>query len=524
MIFLILSLMKHLIPLSICLALFSCDGSKPKTAAVAQVEAAPAADDSAAQSADEAASLAASVIRINSTSQSWNPGQPWEKTPPRDLRSLGAIVAPGQVLTTGEMVADATYLELESPDGSRTAQAEIVAVDYEANLALLTVKSEEDRKTFFEGTRPFSLAESPSIGDALQIFQVEDNGTTLLTTGTLQSVDVASSFLPNQSFLTYLVKASMQGAASSFSLPVVKGGALVGILLSYDSGDQISDVLSTDVVAHFLANAKEGKYAGFPSLGVAITRTEDPSFRKFLKLTPEQGGLYISTVRPGGAADLAGIKKGDVLLSAAGFPIDKRGYYQHPNYGSVFWGHLVRGESATGDEIKLGIQRDGQPMEITATLTREEPEDHLVPDYRFDRAPNFLVKGGFIFQELSRPVLEAFGKDWSSRAPLNLLDAYENPEKYEDKLQRVIFLSGSIPTPATVGYESLRNLIVKKVNGIEIDSMKTLIEAFDKPSADNIHSIEFLEENFTAYLDEEISTMVDGALLQRGLTRLSRAE
>lgn len=513
--------MKQFFPIALALALASCK----------QAPATPPAEEKAATNpapvpevVEAPPSLAKSVIRINSTSQAWNPGQPWEKIPPRNLRSLGAIVAPGQVLTTGEMVADATYLELESTDGSRTAQAEIVAVDYEANLALLTVKSEEEREAFFKDTQPLALAEPPSIGDSLQIFQVEDNGTSLLTNGTLQSVDVATSFLPNQSFLTYLVKASMQGAASSFTLPVIKDGALVGILLSYDSDDQISDVLSTDVISHFLANAKDGEYAGFPSLGISITRTEDPSFRKFLKLNPDQGGIYISTVRTGGAADLAGIKKGDVLLSAAGFPIDKRGYYQHPNYGSVFWGHLIRGDSSTGDEIKLGILRDGQPMEITATLTREEPEDHLVPDYRFDRAPNFLVKGGFIFQELSRPVLEAFGKDWSSRAPLNLLDAYENPEKYEDKAKRVIFLSGAIPTPATVGYESLRNLIVKKVNGVEIDSMKTLIDAFGKPSADNIHSIEFLEENFTIYLDESVSTMVDSALLQRGLSRLSRAE
>ena len=513
--------MKQLFPIALALALASCRQAPvtPPAAENAATDAVPVPEV-----VEAPASLAKSVIRINSTSQAWNPGQPWEKIPPRNLRSLGAIVAPGQVLTTGEMVADATYLELESTDGSRTAQAEIVAVDYEANLALLTVKSEEERETFFKDTQPLALAEPPSIGDSLQIFQVEDNGTSLLTNGTLQSVDVATSFLPNQSFLTYLVKASMQGAASSFTLPVMRDGALAGILLSYDSEDQISDVLSTDVISHFLANAKDGEYAGFPSLGISITRTEDPSFRKFLKLTPDQGGIFISTVRTGGAADLAGIKKGDVLLSAAGFAIDKRGYYQHPNYGSVFWGHLIRGESSTGDEIKLGILRDGQPMEITATLTREEPEDHLVPAYRFDRAPNFLVKGGFIFQELSRPVLEAFGKDWSSRAPLNLLDAYENPEKYEDKAKRVIFLSGAIPTPATVGYESLRNLIVKKVNGVEIDSMKTLIDAFGKPSADNIHSIEFLEENFTIYLDESVSTMVDSALLQRGLSRLSRAE
>ena len=54
--------------------------------------------------------------------------------------------------------------------------------------------------------------------------------------------------------------------------------------------------------------------------------------------------------------------------------------------------------------------------------------------------------------------------------------------------------------------------------------MKTLIDAFEKPNADGLHSIEFMEEDFTVYLDENISTTVDSALLQRGLNRLSRAE
>jgi hypothetical protein len=54
--------------------------------------------------------------------------------------------------------------------------------------------------------------------------------------------------------------------------------------------------------------------------------------------------------------------------------------------------------------------------------------------------------------------------------------------------------------------------------------MKTLIGAFDTPDENNLHSIEFLEENFTLYLDEGISNEVDGMLLQRGLNSLSRAE
>lgn len=507
--------MKYLPLLAFCLALSAC--KERVITRLDPVENTPG-------EASETINLTQSVIRINSTSQSWNPGQPWEKNPPQSLRSLGAIVSPGQVLTSAEVVADATYLELEHPDGARTLEAKIIAVDYEANLALLSAKYEEESTDFFSNTTPLTLADPPTIGDTLQVFQVEENGTHLLTQGTLQSVAVTGSFLPRQAFLTYLIKASMQSAASSFSLPVIKDQKLAGILLSYDSDEQLSDVLSVDVISRFLKNATKAPYTGFPSLGVAVARTTDPSFRHFLKLTDDQGGLYVSSVRPRGAAALAGIKEGDVILTAASFPIDRRGDYLHPTYGTVSWGHLIRGEHSTGDSITLSILRNGTPLELTATLTREEPGDTLVPEYQFDRPPNFLVKGGFIFQELTRPVLEAFGKEWTSRAPLNLLDAYENPEKYEETRQRVIFLSGSIPTPATVGYERLRNLIVKNVNGIEIDSMKTLIDAFDKPGPNNLHSIEFLEENFTVYLDETISTSVDTALLQRGLTRLSRAE
>jgi S1-C subfamily serine protease len=482
------------------------------------------APDSTKSTAVENNEIVRSAVRVNSTSQSWSPAQPWQKNPPSSLRSLGMIVKPGQVLTSAEMVADATYLELELIDGSKTAEAKTIAVDYEANLALLAVKSDEDAEAFFANTTPISLGSPPTIGDQLQILQIEDNGTPLMTDGKLQSVEVSASFLSGQSFLGYLVKASMQSAASSFSLPVIHDNELAGILVSYDSKDQISDVLSVDLIEHFLADAVDGDYAGFPSLGVSIAVTKDPLFRDFLKLTPEQGGIYISKVRTGGSADQAGVKEGDVLLAADGFPIDRLGYYKHPNYGSVFWGHLVKGEKSAGDTIKLTILRNGEPQEITASLSREEPTDVLVPQYQFDRAPNFLVKGGLIFQELNRPLLEAYGKEWTSRAPLNLLDAYENPEKYQDKFDRLIFLSGSIATPATVGYESLRNLIVKKVNGVEIKDMKSLIEAFRKPGQGNLHSIEFLDEDFTVHLDESISNMVDAALLQRGLNTLSRAE
>ena len=464
-----------------------------------------------------------SLVRINSTQQSWNIWQPWEKSPPRTRRALAGVVGPQHVLTTAELVTDATYLEFESCDGTRFSPAKVIAADYEANLALLGPANETEGTAFFASLVPFKIAEPAPIGTPLSIVQIEENGVAIETAGTLQSVDLIANFLQGHSFLTYRVKASMQDATGSYSLPVLRDNKLAGVLFSYNTKDQLCDVASTDILSRFIREASAGNYIGLPSLGISIARTEDPSFRQWLKIPNDSGGIYIQSVRKKMAADLAGVKKGDVLLAVDGSPIDRRGYYDHPTYGKLLWGHMIRGTRSVGDTITLSILRDGKPLEIKATLNRESEQTRLVPNHLFGKAPNFLVKGGLVFQELSRPLLEGFGEDWKSRAPLNLLDALENPEKYEESMQRVILLTGVIPTPATVGYESLRNLIVTKVNGKPIKNIQSLISAFED-DVPTTHSIEFNEENLTINLDEEMSSAIDSQLLQRGIKRLSRSE
>ncbi len=465
----------------------------------------------------------ASIIRVNSTRQAWNPWQPWEKNPPDQRRALAALIAPMRVVTTAELVANASNLEFESADGSRFTPAKVIVADYEANLALLGPTSDDAGAVFFEGMQIMELASPPTIGDTLEVLQLEDNGQPILTPGLLQSVTLSSNLLPRHSFLTYLLKASMRSASSSYTLPVLQGKKLAGVLLSYNSGDQLCDVVSTDILTRFVQEAGSGDYKGLPNLGISVTRAEDPLFRQWLGLREDQGGIYIRSVRPGTAAAKAGVKNGDVLLAVDEQQINRRGFYQHPLYGSLSWGHLIRGGKSAGDSVTLNLLREGSEIDLRVTLERDSDESRLVPDQMFDLAPNYLVKGGLVFQELSRPLLESFGDDWRSRAPLNLLDTFENPDRYEESMRRVVFLSGSIPTPATVGYERLRNLIVRKVNGVPIRDMQSLIRAFDGHD-DEIHAIEFNDENLTIHLDDNVATMVDSQLLERGINRLSRVE
>ncbi len=462
--------------------------------------------------------LTRSVVRVNTTYQRWNPGQPWEKLDPRQRRSLGAVIGGSKVLTTAEMVADSNFIELETSDGLKLTPATVEAVDYEANLALLSTDDEEFTKDLI----PLDLAEIAKPGDGLDIIQIEDNGIPLITHGTIQSVDVVTNFLPGQYFLNYVLKASMQTAASSFSLPALREGKLAGFLTSYSSSDQVSDITATEIIRHFLKDAADGAYAGFPSLGIATASLDDPKFRAWLDLNPTDGGIYVSNVARNGAAEAAGVKVGDVITSIDGHEVDQTGYFKHPVYGRLFWSHLVRGAHPVGTTIPLELVREGEPLTVEVTLSLREPA--LVPMHTFGEEPRFLVKGGMVFQELTRPLLKSFGKDWQETAPLNLLEPFEYPEPFEERMDRVVFLAGVIPTPATIGYESLRHLIVAEVNGQPIRDIQSLAAAFEEVPADGLHSIRFDEEDFPIQLDENVSTVVDGQLLQRGLSRLSRLE
>ncbi len=466
-----------------------------------------------------------SLVRVNATSQPYSLHLPWQKESPSGRRGLGVILAGNRVLVTGQMVADATYIELELPEKGQKIPAKVVAVDYEANLALLESEPSERQKAFFAGLKPMAVDSSTRIDDQVDILQTGRVGELIKSELKIGKVMTRRYNVEGSGFLVYEANNIVRSEANSFTLPVVKNGKLVGLLLSYDSKNQVTTILPAPIIEHFLKDVADGSYEGFPSLGMEMQTTLDEQFREYLGLKPDAPGVLISLVMKGGSAEKAGMKKGDILVAINGFAIDSRGDYKDPQFGALSSSHLVRGRAYVGDKAEIKVIREGKEVILSSELTRRKPDDFLVLPYLFDKGPRYVLMGGLLFQELSRPYLDAFGEEQRGGAILRLSRIASHPDKYEEEgRKKLVFLSLVLPTPSTQGYDKLGGQVVNKVNGKEIKDLDDLADAF-KNAKDTTHVIELNDFPHILFLDtfnaeRDNMRLLDGAYRIGSLKRL----
>jgi len=449
-----------------------------------------------------------SLVRVNSTGQAFDFFRPWAKKAPYMRRGLGVVVSENQVLVTAELVANHTYLELEKSDTAEKTPAEVVVVDYDSNLALLKPTNPD----FLKDARPLALDGGARVGDKAAILQLESNGLIAETPATITTITVAPYPLDHLSLLTFRVSAPLQSREGSFTIPAVRDGRLLGLLMRYDGRSQTADLIPAPVIEHFLADAKLAKYPGFPRAGMAFAATRDPQFRRYIGLT-ENGGVYVTEVRPGSAAAKAGLRKGDIILAVNGKPVDQDGNYENPDFGKISFSYLTSTLARSGDKIEFTIQRDGKRETVPVTLEALDKTSIVSEPYLFDRQPRYYILGGLVFQELSRPYLQEWGGGWMKEAPQRLVYLDEFQGELPTDRGKVVFLSQVLPSPNTLGYENLDHLVVSKVNGVEIKSLDDIAKAAATPK-DGFHKIEFEQDpKFIALDAAEVETS-KGQLMQ----------
>src|SRR5450432_4881973 len=288
-----------------------------------------------------------SLVRVNVTGQPFDYFRPWQKKAPFTKRALGAVLPHGRVLVTADLVANQNYVELERAESGDKTAANVVVVDYEANLALL----EPTDKKFLNGLTPLQLALDTVVGDRLAAWQLESTGALVGTEGLVTTIQMTRYPADLGQFLTYRISISMQYRDNSYTVPLVKNNKLAGLLLRFDPRTQVLDAIPAPIIAHFLKDAEKEHYPGFPSAGFGFFPTRDPQLRRFAGQTGKPGGVYVTSIDPNMPAAKAGMQVGDIVVGVGNNEIDQNGNYVDPLYGKLDFTNLITARAFAGDTL-----------------------------------------------------------------------------------------------------------------------------------------------------------------------------
>ncbi len=443
---------------------------------------------------EEVARPERSVVRVTVTSQGYDVYRPWQRSGRSSRVGLGALIDDNHFLVTATLVEDAVLVELERMDSGQQAPARVVVVDYTANLALLECTSEE----FLKELRPLGLAPPAAIGAGVTAWQFEENGTPFLTDGVIRAIETAPYPYAERSLLVYRVEISLSRLTSSYVIPMISDGKLIGVLMQYDSNTRIMTVVSTPVIEHFVQDWRDGEYQGFPNLGISFAFLDDPQFRRYLEMSA-QSGVYISELQPWSAAAEAGVKEGDVLIAVDNHTLDRNGEYIDPDFGRTSISHLISTRSFAGDVRQLRVVRQGNTEIIDVTLGVHNPYLEPIPPFLKDQAPSYLIEGGLVFTELSGEFLAAWGANWRTRAPRRLIYYKDHQYKFLKPNQRLVIVSYILPAASNIGYDGINNEVVMSVNGRRVYGLHDVRDAFRFPVG-GFHEIVFQTNRQKVYL------------------------
>ena len=440
--------------------------------------------------------LRCSLVRVRTSIQPFDQFRPWQKKSPFGLSGTGVVLSGGRVLVTASLVANRTEVGLEKPGSAEKCSAELEAIDYEANLALLKPTDPE----FLKGFAGVGLGPHLKAGDTAEVWQLERNGEMLRNQAEILSAGVGRYPSDEAGFLVYGVRVSLPKRDDSYTLPLMRNGMLSGMMMAYDRDSQEGTAIPVPMIEHFLKDSADGKYEGFPTLGVSWSTLRDPNLREEVK-APPSGGILLTRVNPIGTAGRAGLKEGDVLLSVDGFKLDEDGNYRDSLYGPTSIGNLVRTRPHVGSSAKFKISRDGNEMELAGVYDRRARDEVAIPTLQFDVAPRYLILGGLVFQELTGTYLQEWGDKWSERAPQRLVQLFSFQQEMKlDPKKKIVFLSQVLPSSMTAGYQHLSGLVLTGCNGKPVGSLEDLASIADAVSAGDL-VFEFMDDPGKLVLD-----------------------
>ncbi|HEY9284062.1 MAG TPA: Do family serine endopeptidase, partial [Pyrinomonadaceae bacterium] len=277
-----------------------------------------------------------------------------QNEPPRQQRGLGSgviVSADGHVLTNHHVIDGADEIRVELSD-RRSYPARVVGSDPPSDLAVLQV---EERNL---PVLPVGDSDAARVGDVVLAIGNPLGLEQTVTAGIISAKGRATG-LSDGSFEDFLQTDAPINQGNSGGALVNTAGQLVGInsqILSPTGGNigigfAIPSNMARSVMEQLVRNGRVRR----GSLGVTIQPVTS-DIAQSLGLREVRGAL-VNSVVPGGPADRAGLKQGDLITGFNGSPV------ADPN--------SLRNAVASaqpGAEVTLTVNRGGREDQLRATL------------------------------------------------------------------------------------------------------------------------------------------------------------
>lgn len=275
----------------------------------------------------------------------------------REVQSLGSGVivdGAGLIVTNNHVVAGAQELRVVLHD-RRELEAEILLADERTDLAVLRVLADEPLPVL-----PFDLSGSAEVGDlVLAIGNPFGVGQTV-TSGIISALARTDVGITDYAFFIQTDAAINPG--NSGGALVSMNGELLGIntaIFSRSGGSQgIGFAIPAEMVRSVVQAATRGGELVRPWLGARLQPVTSDIALSMGFDRPR--GVLVADVYPEGPADMARLRRGDVILSVDGVEAN--------NEAAVRFRFATR---AIGDEAQVRIMREGR--ERTLTVMAEAP-------------------------------------------------------------------------------------------------------------------------------------------------------
>lgn len=391
--------------------------------------------------------------------------QPWQYDSSINVSGSGVIISGNRILTNAHVVADSVFIEVKKAGDPRKYTAFVEAVGHQCDLAVLKVRDAR----FFDGVTPLKFGGLPHPMDRITAHGYPEGGDDIsVTQGVVSRIEQVRYAHSGFDLLGVQVDAAINPGNSGG--PAVKGDKLIGIAMqTLSTAQNISYVIPTPIIEHFLKDVKDGVYDGFPEDGIIAQAMENESLRKYYGLSPNHSGILVIDVAYGGSA-WGIIKPDDVITSIDGVPVGNDGAAPLNKSLRAQCDHLVQ-KRFLGDTIKYGVIRDTKPMTLSIRLKKPA---QLVPYEQSGGQPSYYIYGGLVFMPLTVNYLMTWGDQWWKDAPVDLLHA-QLKEHPSEKRSEMVILRKVLAHELNAGYHEYQDRIVRKVNGATIFNMMDLV-------------------------------------------------